>query len=77
MNIIWNYVNSFNVTYHKKNELFILINVLANAVLGGIAWATAGRWFLPGIESLLCFVGYPAFFIGFVATAFYLYRHEF
>lgn len=36
-----------------------------------------GRLFLPGIDWLICFMGYPAMFIGLLGGTLYLYNHEF
>lgn len=73
----WQKINSYMFKKDTKNRLFLLIQILWSGVLGAIAWGVIGRLFLPGMDWLLCFIGYPAIFVGFFGGILYLYNHEF
>ena len=74
---IWNMINELNIKANSKSALFIFIMVVITGGLGGIAWLIAGRWFLADFWWLVCFIGYPAVFFGFLGGVIYLYNHEF
>ena len=77
MRILWSIVNAFNVKRIKKIRLFLSFLVVENIAIGAGIWLLIGRFFLPGIDWLICFMGYPAIFIGFFGGILYLYNHEF
>lgn len=77
MNALWMAVNGFTMKSTTKNIIYVGLRMLANVVIGGIAWCLVGRLFLPQIEWLICFMGYQAVFVGFLGGILYLYNHEF
>ncbi|MCR5747622.1 MAG: hypothetical protein K6G03_07925 [Lachnospiraceae bacterium] len=74
MYAIWNIVGSLRLKNAVKKKLFVLIMVFINILAGALVWYLAGRIFLPQTEWLLCFMGYPAFFIGFFGGNIFLYN---
>ncbi|MDO4490375.1 MAG: hypothetical protein Q4B85_04870 [Lachnospiraceae bacterium] len=74
MNKIWCRVNKKNMNRDKRIGLFLLMTVLLSALAGAIVWLAAGRLLLSGGWGLLCFVGYPAVFIGFFGGLLFLYN---
>lgn len=74
---LWNMINGLNIKAGSKSVLFIFIMVVITGGFGGITWLIAGKWFLPDLWWLVCFIGYPAVFLGFLAGVIYLYNHEF
>ena len=77
MKRLWNVVNGLDSRSDVKTKIFLGIWVLANIGTGAGLWLLFGRLFLPEIEWLFCFMGYPAIFIGFFGGILYLYNHEF
>ena len=77
MKTLWNMVNQIDVKNTWKNNLFLVLFILINMVLGACAWLLLGRLILPGTGWLLCFMGYPAIFVGLFGGVIYLYRNQF
>ena len=77
MKTLWNMVNQIDVKNTWKNNLFLVLFILINMVLGACAWLLLGRLILPGTDWLLCFMGYPAVFVGLLGGVIYLYRNQF
>ena len=77
MKALWNMVNQINVKNTWKNNLFLIVFILINMVMGACAWLLLGRLVLPGTDWLLCFMGYPAIFVGLFGGVLYLYRNRF
>ena len=77
MKRLWNVINKMKIKKEIKNKLCLGVLIVINIVMGGVAWLLFGRLVLPGTDWLLCFMGYPAIFIGFFGGILYLYIHEF
>ena len=77
MKTLWNMVHQIDVKNTWKNNLFLVLFILINMVLGACAWLLLGRLILPGTDWLLCFMGYPAVFVGLFGGVIYLYRNQF
>ncbi len=77
MKRLWNAINETKISKATKNKLYLGVLIAINVLIGGGAWLLLGRLVLPGIDWLLCFMGYPAIFIGFFGGILYLYNHEF
>lgn len=77
MKRLWNVINETKISKATKNKLYLGVLIAINVLIGGGAWLLLGRLILPGIDWLLCFMGYPAIFIGFFGGILYLYNHEF
>lgn len=77
MKRLWNVINKMQVRKVVKNKLYLVTLIFLNIVIGGAIWLLLGRMLLPGIDWLLCFMGYPAIFVGFFGGILYLYNHEF
>ncbi|MCR4922400.1 MAG: hypothetical protein K5931_00100 [Lachnospiraceae bacterium] len=77
MKKLWNVINQLRTGKSMKNRIYLMLLILINIIIGGAIWLLIGRLLLPGIEWLICFMGYPAVFIGFFGGVLYLYNHEF
>lgn len=77
MKKLWNFVNELDVKRDVKTGLFLWILIIANICIGAVSWLLFGRILLPEIVWLLCFIGYPAIFVGFFGGILYIYYHEF
>ena len=77
MKRLWNAIKETKISKATKNKLYLGVLIAINVLIGGGAWLLLGRLILPGIDWLLCFMGYPAIFIGFFGGILYLYNHEF
>jgi len=77
MKLLWNKIDQLNIKSDQKYKRFICSLTVINGVFGAIAWILIGRLFLPKLEWLLCFIGYPAIFIGLLGGVIYLFNHEF
>ncbi|MCR4610948.1 MAG: hypothetical protein K5644_03525 [Lachnospiraceae bacterium] len=77
MKKLWNIVSRFNINNNKKSALYIISLTLLSIIIGACIWLLVGRFFLPELAGLFCFMGYPALFIGLFGGTVYLYNHEF
>ena len=77
MKTLWNMVNQIHIKNTWKYNLFLLLFIFINLVLGACVWLLLGRLILPGTDWLLCFMGYPAIFVGLFGGVIYLYRNQF
>lgn len=77
MKTLWNMVNQIDIKNTWKYNLFLLLFIIINLVLGACVWLLLGRLILPGTDWLLCFMGYPAIFVGLFGGVIYLYRNQF
>lgn len=77
MKTLWTFINGFEIKISRKNGLYLVILILVNLLIGGLLWGLIGRHFLPGVDWLICFMGYPAVLVGFMGGTFYLFSHEF
>lgn len=77
MKRLWYAINETKISKATKNKLYLGVLIAINVLIGGGAWLLLGRLILPEIDWLLCFMGYPAIFIGFFGGILYLYNHEF
>ncbi|MCR5007291.1 MAG: hypothetical protein K6A76_01775 [Oribacterium sp.] len=77
MKKLWNAINRLETKKPMKNRLYLVTLTFLNIVIGGAIWILIGRLLLLGKEWLICFMGYPAVFIGFFGGVLYLYNHEF
>lgn len=77
MKKVWNFIDELKVTRDAKNRLYIWSQIFLYAVIGAALWGIFGRIILSGVDWLLCFIGYPAIFIGFLGSLIYLYNNEF
>lgn len=77
MKKLWTMINELKIKKRMKNKLYLVLMILLNVSIGGLIWLAFGRLILPGIDCLLCFMGYPAIFVGFFGGILYLFNHEF
>ena len=77
MKQLWNVINGLEARKDVKAKVFLWLLAVANILIGAGLWLLIGRIFLPEIEWLIFFRGYPAIFIGFFGGILYLYNHEF
>lgn len=77
MGKLWIFVNKLKLEKSIKNSVFIILSTLLSMLIGGLLWVIAGRFYLSGIGWLLCFMGYPAVFVGLFGGFLYLYNHDF
>lgn len=77
MNKLWNAINKLRIKKNMKNKLFLSVLIIINLIFGFLLWMALGRFVLLGIDWLVCFLGYPAYFIGYFGGTIYLYNHEF
>lgn len=77
MKKLWNIINRLETKKSMKNKLYLASLIFVNFVIGGAIWLLIGRLLLPGIDWLICFMGYPGIIIGFFGGVLYLYNHDF
>ena len=77
MKKLWNWVEGLRIRTSLKEKLFLFLLIIANLAVGAVVWLLVGRSFLPGIDWLICFMGYPAVFIGLFGGQLYVMIHEF
>lgn len=77
MKYVWTMVNNLKLKISYKNILFLTILTLAYAFIGAAVWLLVGKYLFYDKQWLLCFIGYPAVFLGFYGGMRYLYNHDF
>ncbi len=77
MKYLWGKIQELNISIRCKSRLYIFILMLLMAIVGAVVWAVIGRRFLPGMDWLICFVGYPSVILGYLGGLIYLCNHEF
>lgn len=77
MKKLWIWVDGLRIKIVLKEKLFLSLLIIVNLAAGAILWLIVGRLFLPGIDWLICFMGYPAVFIGLFGGQLYLMTHKF
>ena len=75
-NYIWKILDQKAWNPIRKQKVFLVCSMLIFCLLGGAVWGLVGRWFVPDITGLLCFVGYPGIFLGFFGGILYLWRQD-
>ncbi|MCR5067263.1 MAG: hypothetical protein K6A14_04280 [Erysipelotrichaceae bacterium] len=74
---IWNLIGKSNLSENDKKNLFLLVMTEIYGVIGYLLWLIIGRQLFDNrLDWLLCFIGFSAFFPGFLLAIFYVYNHE-
>ena len=74
--ILWQWLNDREWKSSAKTGIFIILYMILICIVGLSLWFPLSIWF-PGIDALVCIVGYPTYFVGYVGGIVYLCRHEF
>lgn len=76
MTVLYELINKKFWDNLKKAYIFLLANILVCSLIGFLLWRIIFSHSLEGIDWMLCFIGYPAFFIGFLGGLMTLYNHS-
>lgn len=60
----------------KNVNLFLTLNTIAWAIIGFILWCVVRLVAFDNIISAICFIGYPAFFIGIIGGIIFLWNRN-
>ena len=75
--LLWNFSKKTDMSSNTAREkLFVALCTVLFALLGLIVWFFLHFFICNSIYWLLCFIGYPAFFAGFVGGIFYTWKME-
>lgn len=74
MNRLWNGINKLNYAYEMKIRIFLALNSIIYGLLGLAAWILIRNAACFSAEYIICFVGYPGFFIGYLGGFIFLSR---
>lgn len=77
MHKIWTLVNQLKIAKAKKVRLFLCLMTCISGLAGSFIWLIIARSWLKSLAWLLCFIAYPAIFVGIIGGMIYLYKHEF
>lgn len=75
MNALWKLINKSKAKREIKNMVFLFLLFAFWGLLGFAVWQIVRLFALNSISWAICFVGYPAYFIGFLGGVLYLWRH--
>lgn len=56
--------------------IFLIVNMIITAVIGAAIWLIVDWFANLSVISLICAMGYPAVFIGFIGSIFYLMNKD-
>ncbi len=74
---IWNLIRKQDMSVKTKKRLFLIAVTVIYALIGCLLWLLVGTRLFPGRKDwMLCFIGFPAFFPGFLLGILYIYNHE-
>jgi len=74
---IWNLISKKNMSPKAKARLFLISVSFLYGLIGFLLWLLIGNKLFEGSKSwMLCFIGLPIVFPGFLTGIFYLYNHE-
>ena len=57
-------------------SIFLIVNMIITAVIGAAIWLIVDWFANLSVISLICAIGYPAVFIGFIGSIFYLMNKD-
>ena len=57
-------------------SIFLIVNMIITAVIGAAIWLIVDWFANLSVISLICAMGYPAVFIGFIGSIFYLMNKD-
>ena len=74
---LWNLLTEKKLPIKARKRLFLAAVTLLYALIGCLLWLLIGNRMFPGRKDwMLCFIGLPAFFPGFLMGILYIYNHE-
>lgn len=73
---LWNWIDGKNFTNDNKIRIFLLLNCLKYSLYGFAVWLLISRVAFTTYDWAICFVGYPAFFGGYVGGFLFSCRNE-
>lgn len=76
MSYLWNYMEKQNWSCEKKVNWFIRGNMILFGVLGLALWSVVQIFAFQTVEWMICFIGYPAFFLGCIGGILWLGRRQ-
>lgn len=74
--ILWQWLEEQTWRSNIKTGVFIASYMSVMCVIGFLMWIPLSVWF-PGIDMLICLIGYLVYFAGYVGSILYICRHEF
>ena len=75
--MLWNWISGLGLHRKTRNTLFLATITLFYALIGYVLWLLLGTRLLSDrVEWMLCFIGFFAFFPGFLTGIIYLYKYE-
>ncbi len=77
MKSLWKIIDESDVSVNWKSKLYVASSTILSGLLGFVLWLVIGRLFFESMWSMLCFIGYPAVFLGFFNSIIVLYNNDF
>lgn len=74
MERLWDTLGNHGLSAKRRSILFLALNILKFALIGLFAWIAVSSYRKLGIDWLICFVGYPGFFAGYLRGVFFLWN---
>ena len=74
MNLLWNCINRISLNDQLKITTFLFCSTVLAALMGFSIWWCIHFFVLNRMDWMICFMGYPALFAGFLGGVFYLWK---
>ncbi|MBR0138232.1 MAG: hypothetical protein IJM15_07465 [Erysipelotrichaceae bacterium] len=75
--MIWKLIKKTDINQKNKHRIFLLINTVLCAAIGFVIWLAGGRnLFGNRWDWMICFIGYPGFFAGYLGGIFFLLNND-
>ena len=79
--MIMSYILKISRRIYNENKIgvrsiFLIVNMIITAAIGAAIWLIVDWFANLSVISLICAMGYPAIFIGFIGSIFYLMNKD-
>lgn len=74
MELLWSVLEKSKASDSDRKHLFLFFNSICFGILGFIIWLIVSRFTMETVGWMICFIGYPGYFIGFIGGFIYLCR---
>lgn len=74
MGLLWKCIEKRNMKQRNSNLLFLFMNILMWSFFGLLVWLLFRCFGLDSVSYMICFAGYPGYFVGFIGGILFLWN---
>jgi len=76
MQIIWDFTGRMRFPARMRTRMFLFLNISAFLMMGLLAWLLIETVTDLNLQWLICFLGYPGYFIGYIGGLFFVMKKD-